>query len=167
MAGQGLYTAEQLAFKAGIPLRTVRYYVQEKLIDPPLGRGPGAHYDDRHLHQIQRARIYQFGGFDNQTIRRHADELETILKARGLNVGTIMTFWSALAQVGGVRPQGVLAQDGPPTPAADTDVFDAETALRIPMAQGVDLLIADGVEPPSPRALVDIAFLIRKTFGLK
>ncbi len=56
MAGAGKYTAETLAFRAGVPLRTVRFYVQEKLIDPPLGRGRGAHFTDFTEAQLQRER---------------------------------------------------------------------------------------------------------------
>ena len=54
MPRTGKYTAEELAKLAGLPLRTVRYYVQEELIDPALGLGRGSHFDDKHLDQLKR-----------------------------------------------------------------------------------------------------------------
>ena len=63
MAGAGKYTAETLAFRAGVPLRTVRFYVQEKLIDPPLSRGRGSNFTEYHLAQLQQARTLHNAGF--------------------------------------------------------------------------------------------------------
>ena len=166
---EGKYTAEQLAFRAGVPLRTVRYYVQEKLIDPPLGRGRGAHYDDGHLHQIQRARFYQYGGFDNATIRKNADELEAILKERGLTAESVFRLWGSFSPGG--RITGPAVDEDTLTEMADAaveaDEVDVATAIRIPMAPGVELLVAKGVDLPSPRSLVDIALLVRKLFNSK
>src|SRR5580698_613128 len=65
----GRYTAEDLAARVGLPVRTVRFYLREKLIDPPLGRGRGAHFDDRHVAQLQRVRGLRHIGLDLETIR--------------------------------------------------------------------------------------------------
>src|SRR5882757_159407 len=81
MAGAGTYTAEKLAFRAGVPLRTVRFYVQEKLIDAPLGRGRGANFTEHHLVQLQQARTLQNAGFTLDTIRERRGELSVGLKA--------------------------------------------------------------------------------------
>ena len=54
------YTASQLGQLSGIGARNVRYYVREKLIDPPHGRGRGAHFDDSHLSQLGRVRLKNF-----------------------------------------------------------------------------------------------------------
>ena len=80
MAGAGIYTAEDLAFRAGIPLRTVRFYLHEKLIDAPLGRGRGAHFTDHHLAQLQQARALQNAGFSLDVIRDRQGELSLGLK---------------------------------------------------------------------------------------
>ena len=64
---------------AGVSLRTVRYYVQEELVDRPLARGPGAHFTDLHLRQLKRCKLLQDWGFDLETIRDKAGSFQSIL----------------------------------------------------------------------------------------
>jgi DNA-binding transcriptional MerR regulator len=165
MAGTGKYTAEDLARLGGVPLRTVRYYLQERLIDPPSGRGPGAHFGERHLNQLRRARAFQNVGLDNAAIRRHADDLERILAERGLNIDAVTRIWAAFA----LNTLNNLALDRPDEPEApdedDEEELDPATAIRVPMAPGIELLVASDIELPSPRRLVEIALYIRRVFG--
>jgi DNA-binding transcriptional MerR regulator len=46
------YSIGEIAEKTGISRRTVRYYVQRGLIDPPVGRGRGSGYTGQHVEQI-------------------------------------------------------------------------------------------------------------------
>jgi DNA-binding transcriptional MerR regulator len=46
------YTIDQLCEMTGLTRRTIRYYVQEGLVDPPAGRGRGGFYNDSHLRQL-------------------------------------------------------------------------------------------------------------------
>jgi len=57
-----LYSIGELAELTGVSRRTVRFYVQRRLIDAPLGRGRGSHYDQRHVEQIRRVRALQRQG---------------------------------------------------------------------------------------------------------
>lgn len=149
MAGTGTYTAETLAFRAGIPLRTVRFYVQEKLIDPPLGRGRGAHFTDRHLAQLQQARTLQNAGFSLDAIRERAGDLTLGL--------TVMKNYDAMRRH--------WASAGSASRAVEEGDLDPAECLRIPMADGVELLVSNDRPLPSPRVLVEIALYIRKAFG--
>jgi DNA-binding transcriptional MerR regulator len=148
MAGTGAYTAETLAFRAGLPLRTVRYYVQEGLIDPPLGRGRGAHFTDHHLAQLQQARTLQNSGFSLEAIRERRGDLSL-----GLHM---------IQQIKETRRQWRRPTE---SDASDDGELDPSNCIRIPMADGVELLIADDRPLPSPRELVEIALQIRKAFG--
>jgi DNA-binding transcriptional MerR regulator len=47
------YTIGELSELTGFPLRTIRYYVQEGLLDPPAGRGRGGFYFDSHLERLR------------------------------------------------------------------------------------------------------------------
>jgi hypothetical protein len=53
---------DELSAVTGVSRRTVHYYVQRRLIDPPLGRGRGRHYDRRHALQILKVRDLQRRG---------------------------------------------------------------------------------------------------------
>src|SRR6185312_1652917 len=53
---------EELAERAGVSRRTVRYYVQRGLLPPPLGLGRGNHYTESHLATLVRVRELQEGG---------------------------------------------------------------------------------------------------------
>ena len=166
MAPTGKYTAADLARLGGVSLRTVRFYVQEELIDPPLGRGPGAHFSERHLHQLLRLRALQGAGLDNAAIRAHADELERILAERGLTLESAARIWTSFALA--IPQAGVVDEDGDDLDDDDEDEeVDADTAVRIPLAPGVELLVAPQVQLPSPRRLVDLALAVRRVFKLK
>jgi len=64
---------DELAEAAGLTRRAVRYYVQQKLLPPPLGVGRGKHYDATHLEQIRRLRELQTAGYALDDIRRILD----------------------------------------------------------------------------------------------
>jgi DNA-binding transcriptional MerR regulator len=149
MPGAGTYTAETLAFRAGVTLRTVRFYVQEKLIDPPLARGRGANFTERHLIQLQQARTLQNAGFTLDIIRERRDELSVGLQA--------MAAFDALRRgwIGRKRAD----------PTHQDDTLDEAECIRIPMTIGVELMVSQDRSLPSPRQLVEIALHVRKAFG--
>ncbi len=47
------YTMNDLVAQTEIPARTIRYYIQEGLLPPAHGRGPGATYDAEHLVRLK------------------------------------------------------------------------------------------------------------------
>ncbi len=151
MAGAGKYTAETLAFRAGVPLRTVRFYVQEKLIDPPIGRGRGSNFTEHHLVQLQQARTLHNAGFALDAIRERRGELSL-----GLQVMT--SFDTLRRQWHGVGQASRKDEDS-------DDVLDASQCIRIPMTDGVELMVSQDRPLPSPRQLVEIALHVRKVFG--
>lgn len=56
------YSIGELSELTGVSRRTVHFYVQRRLIDAPLGKGRGRHYDQRHVDQIRRVRDLQRHG---------------------------------------------------------------------------------------------------------
>ena len=62
------YTLDQLAELAGVNRRTVRYYIQLGLLDPPVGQTRAAHYTWRHLKQLLEVRGYTEQGFSLERI---------------------------------------------------------------------------------------------------
>lgn len=78
------YSIGELAQRAGITRRTVRFYVQRGLIPEPLGRGRGEHYTDGHLTAVLRVKSLQEQGASLEEIRRYvAGEPETAGEAAG------------------------------------------------------------------------------------
>ncbi|HMK44935.1 MAG TPA: helix-turn-helix domain-containing protein [Dissulfurispiraceae bacterium] len=66
---QKKYSIDEIAAMTGLTRRTIRYYVQEGLINPPAGRGRGGFYYDSHLQAVTRIRQLQEQGASLQTIR--------------------------------------------------------------------------------------------------
>lgn len=63
------YPLDTLCTLAGLPRRTVRYYIQLELVDPPIGATRGAYYTDRHLRQLLTIRKWTEGGLSLERIR--------------------------------------------------------------------------------------------------
>jgi DNA-binding transcriptional MerR regulator len=64
------YAIGDLAELGGVSRRTVRYYVQEKLLAAPLGVGRGNHYDQTHLDRLLQVKALQEAGRSLDDIRR-------------------------------------------------------------------------------------------------
>jgi DNA-binding transcriptional MerR regulator len=72
----------ELADLTGVSRRTVRFYVQRGLIDPPVGLGRASHYTTVHAEQIQRVVALQRGGLLLEEISTlPAEKLEAVAAA--------------------------------------------------------------------------------------
>ena len=63
------YTLQELCAKVDFPVRTVRYYVQIGLIEPPTGETRAARYDDHHAQQLDQIRRWSAAGLSLSRIR--------------------------------------------------------------------------------------------------
>ena len=70
MPDEPRYAIGDLADLGGVSRRTVRYYVQERLLPPPFGVGRGNHYGRAHLDQLLRVKALQESGRTLDEIRR-------------------------------------------------------------------------------------------------
>lgn len=60
---------DELCGLVGMPRRTVRYYIQERLVDRPAGAKRGAYYTKRHVEQLITIRTWQRAGLSLERIR--------------------------------------------------------------------------------------------------
>jgi DNA-binding transcriptional MerR regulator len=63
-------SADELAALVGASRRTVRYYVQEGLLDPPIGETRAAYYTEKHLEQLQTIKTLTSEGLSLERIRQ-------------------------------------------------------------------------------------------------
>ena len=95
---------EDLARLVELPRRTLRYYVQIGLLDPPEGKGRWARYTARHVEQVLQIRKWQLAGLSLDRIaevtRRPA--AGQILPPAPRRPGTV-EVWSHLVVADGVE----------------------------------------------------------------
>ena len=63
------YSIDELAALADLPRRTVRYYIQQGLLDRPVGEKRSAYYTTTHLEQLLTIRKWQQAGLSLDRIR--------------------------------------------------------------------------------------------------
>jgi len=68
------YTIQEFSELTGFSIRTIRYYVQEGLIDPPAGRGRGGFYFDSQLNQLKLIKSLQEKGMKLSSIIQYLKE---------------------------------------------------------------------------------------------
>jgi DNA-binding transcriptional MerR regulator len=151
------YTAAQLGQLSGVGERTVRYYVREGLIDPPNGRGRGAHFDNRHLGQLQRVRFLQEAGLDHAAIRQHGEEIETALAKRGVARRDWEAEWA--------RSGGDIARIYRRL-KTQRYVPAVSTVTRVEVANGIALLIEGNHRLPAPARLAEAVAGLRAAFDI-
>ena len=76
-----IHTIDQLSEKTGFPIRTIRYYVQEGLLEPPAGRGRGGYYYDSHLQRLLEIKALQDRGLKLAAIQEMLKKGEAPLPA--------------------------------------------------------------------------------------
>lgn len=138
------YAIGDLARLAGVSRRTVRYYVQEELIPPPLGVGRGNHYGPEHLEQILRVKAMQEAG-------RTLDEIRRETTRRGA-APVVRTSTSALRATVDkwTRPARLKV-------APEPQQIERSLWRRLTLAPGVELHVAGNVRLPSPGKLQELA----------
>jgi DNA-binding transcriptional MerR regulator len=66
----------ELADRAGVSPRTVRYYIQQGLLPSPDSRGPGTRYEREHLDRLRLIRLLQHEHLPLAEIRRRLEGLD-------------------------------------------------------------------------------------------
>jgi DNA-binding transcriptional MerR regulator len=95
---------DELAALVEMPRRTVRYYIQQGLLDRPVGEKRGAYYTPHHLEQLLTIRKWQAAGVSLDRIREllaSPDESE-LPPPRPRGPGTI-EVWSHLVVTDGLE----------------------------------------------------------------
>ncbi|HET8521719.1 MAG TPA: MerR family transcriptional regulator [Thermomicrobiales bacterium] len=70
------YSLAQLTDAAGVSVRTVRYYVAEGLLPPPVSAGPKSHYTQAHLDRLRLIGQLKASYLPLREIRRYLDRLD-------------------------------------------------------------------------------------------
>ncbi len=123
------YSIGELAELTGVSRRTVHFYVQRRIIDPPLGRGRGRHYDTGHVAQILRVRD---------------------LQRQGVPLAE-MAAGQPLAAQG-----SDAARAQPPAAASAYDVITLTPVVRIRVEQNVTVEVEHSASP-TPELIADLA----------
>ncbi|MEW2136774.1 MerR family transcriptional regulator [Streptomyces sp. NPDC005409] len=149
------YRTEELAEAAGIPVRTLRFYRERKLLPPPRREGRIAWYDDHHLARLRTIaalleRGHTLGGIAELTAAfesgRDVGQLGELLGMTGSEETPVRLTPEALADYfeGEVTPEnlaaslglGYLAVDGDTIVHVSRRLLDASSAL---VREGVPL----------------------------
>ena len=98
------YSIDELATLVELPRRTVRYYVQQGLVDRPIGEKRAAYYTTRHLEQLLTIRKWQQAGLSLDRIREILldPEAGSIPPPRPRGAGTV-EVWSHLVVSDGLE----------------------------------------------------------------
>jgi DNA-binding transcriptional MerR regulator len=120
---------DELATKAGVSPRTVRYYIQRGVLPPPNFKGPDTSYDDRHLHTLKAIKRLQEDYLP-------LDEIAAALHGK------------SDAELKKIAERGVAAKAAKPEPAR---AVESKRGERIMIAKGIELWVEDDAD----RALVE------------
>jgi DNA-binding transcriptional MerR regulator len=145
------YTARTLAALTGLTERTVRYYVGEGLLPPPLSRGRGPNFDESHLVRLRLVRAMQEAGNDLESIGAYLKELEAELAVSGASVESVLAVWTGRSERAAMRERWSRRYGAP------------EALTRYRLAEGVDLLIEPGAAL-SPDRMARLLSALRGVF---
>lgn len=95
----------ELAEQAGVSRRTVRYYVQQALLPPPVGRGRGSRYGTAHLERLLRIKGWQEAGLSLAEVRRRLDGAEPLPLPVAVPRTTVLRYELAPGVVLEVAPE--------------------------------------------------------------
>ena len=98
------YSIEELATLVELPRRTLRYYIQQGLVDRPVGEKRAAYYTASHLDQLLTIRKWQHAGLSLDRIREimAGPDAGTLTPVRPRGAGTV-EVWSHLVVTDGLE----------------------------------------------------------------
>jgi DNA-binding transcriptional MerR regulator len=128
----------ELADAAGLSRRAVRFYVQQKLLPTPLGRGRGRHYDATHLDRLRTIQELQQAGHSLDAIRQ-----------------IVQGSPAPAPDEANVEPRRFRARP----------VLTAELWTRIRLMEGVELSFDSTRHQPDVQELLALRDAVRDVFG--
>jgi DNA-binding transcriptional MerR regulator len=128
----------ELADAANLSRRAVRFYVQQKLLPTPLGRGRGRHYDRSHLDRLRQIAELQSAGHSLEAIRRIQD--------------------------GKPVPAPTSQSDNGARAARSKPALSAELWTRLRLMEGVELSFDSTKHQPDVQALLALRDAVRDVF---
>lgn len=96
------HTLSELCVLADLPVRTVRYYVQNGLVDKPLGETRAARYGAKQLEQVLLIKKWTTAGVSLDRIRELLQGQEAPVPARVRKAGSV-EVWSHLYVADGLE----------------------------------------------------------------
>jgi DNA-binding transcriptional MerR regulator len=135
------FSIGELADRAGVTPRTIRYYVELGLLPPPSGPGPKAVYSTEHLDRLMMIRKLQMRRLSLDEIRSYLSEADGSTLEMPADIPPAGRESSAAAYISELR-----SMHGSPPPQASfqfaeqrPDTFTAEPWMRIPITPDVEL----------------------------
>ena len=95
MSNPDQHTLSELCVLADLPVRTVRYYVQNGLVDKPLGETRAARYGAKQLEQVLLIKKWTAAGVSLDRIRELLQGEDAPVPARVRKAGSV-EVWSHL-----------------------------------------------------------------------
>jgi len=102
MSNPDQHTLSELCVLADLPVRTVRYYVQNGLVDKPLGETRAARYGAKQLEQVLLIKKWSAAGVSLDRIRELLQGEEAPVPARVRRAGSV-EVWSHLFVADGLE----------------------------------------------------------------
>jgi DNA-binding transcriptional MerR regulator len=151
MTSKTLFSIDELAAEADLPVRTVRYYITQGILEGPEGRGKNAFYSEEHLLKLRAARELKDQGVSLGEIRsivpslsssdlqhlvsRSTEQKEREDKARNTSpkayLSALLERPSLSASISRQRP-AVIEEEQPP-------YHGGSEWRRIPLNQGLEV----------------------------
>ena len=102
MSNPDQHTLSELCVLADLPVRTVRYYVQNGLVDKPLGETRAARYGAKQLEQVLLIKKWTAAGVSLDRIRELLQGEDAPVPARVRKAGSV-EVWSHLYVADGLE----------------------------------------------------------------
>ena len=96
------FNLDELCALVDLPRRTVRFYMQQGLVDRPEGSGRGAHYTPRHLDQLLTIKKWKQAGLSLERIGELLGGAETPVPPPPVRPGQV-DVWSRVHIAEGVE----------------------------------------------------------------
>ena len=144
----GSLKLDELATRAGVSPRTVRYYIQRGLLPAPEFRGPDTNYGEHHLLVLKAIRSLQEKHLPLDAIAgalqgKSGDELRSIASGKTTTQVQVQPARSA-----------AVSRDDPPAARQPAMAGPPDRGTRFELAAGLELWLSDGASDTT-RELAD------------
>jgi DNA-binding transcriptional MerR regulator len=186
VSGEGGLSIEELADRAGVSVRTVRYYISQGLLRGPANRGKYASYDEDHLARLQlirrlvdqhvplaelRERLGHLSSEELNAVLRQEERHSRVLE-QARTASSARDYVSGLlarARTPPTVPSSQRARAQPPVrraaPSVPSHIAQPEPVQRWELAPGVELYVHSDAAQQHPQFIERLLEFARDELG--